>query len=313
MRLQRYPLKSAKLRVVLLVLLLFFLYMFIFKSSNLLQKDLRTRAHKKGKVGFVPTMGALHVGHQSLIERARSENDTVVVSIFVNPKQFDDKQDLENYPNTISADIKMLLQCGVDYLFYPNVDAIYDESYVDHDIHLGGLDTIHEGHFRPGHFQGVAKVVKRFFEIVEPTNAYFGQKDFQQSVVVDRLIKLMNAEINLVVCPIVREPHGLAMSSRNERLSPDARDKAAFIYKSLIKLKERTYFKSLKESLQTTLDYINSIENAELEYLVCVDGETLLEVKKLTDAAYVAALTVVRVENVRLLDNIVIKDTRFKR
>lgn len=310
MRLQRYPLKLAKLRAVLLVLVLFFLYMFIFKSSNLLQKDLRTRAHKMGKVGFVPTMGALHLGHLALIQRARAENDTLVVSIFVNPKQFDDKQDLDNYPNTITDDIKMLLTCGVDYLFYPDADSIYGESYEDKDIELNGLDTIHEGALRPGHFQGVAKVVKRFFEIVEPVNAYFGQKGFQQTVVINRLIQVMKAPINMVVCPIVREHHGLAMSSRNERLTPDTREKAAFIYKALIQLKERTFFKSLEDSLKQTVKYLHSIREAQLEYLICVNGETLQIVNDLNDASYVVALTVVRMENVRLLDNIILKDNR---
>lgn len=284
--------------------------MFIFKSADLLYAELNRRKKLGQSIGFVPTMGALHLGHQSLLERAKHENDTTVCSIFVNPKQFDDKMDLENYPNPIMNDIEMLNLVGVDILFHPSPDQVYKADYLDNDIDLQRLDLIHEGAQRPGHFQGVAKVVKRFFEIIEPTRMYFGQKDFQQTVVVNHLIKLEDFNIELVVCPIVREPHGLAMSSRNERLSASKRDKAAFIYKSLLKFKERCFFKSLEEAKESTLKYLNSIEEAELEYFVCVDGVNLQEVESLNDSDYIAALTVVKFDGVRLLDNIIMKDNR---
>lgn len=284
--------------------------MFIFKSADLLHAELNRRKKLGQTIGFVPTMGALHLGHLSLMERAKSENDTVVSSIFVNPKQFDDKLDLDNYPNPIAKDIEQLMQVGVDILFHPTVDQVYHEHYDDTDLNLNGLDLIHEGAQRPGHFQGVAKVVKRFFQIIQPDKAYFGQKDFQQTVVVNHLIELEDFAIQLIVCPIVRESHGLAMSSRNERLSATKREKAAFIYKSLLKFKERCFFKPLEEALATTIKYLSSIEGAEVEYFICVDGESLQEVNALNDALYVAALTVVKYDGVRLLDNIILKDDR---
>ncbi|MFT7591077.1 MAG: pantoate--beta-alanine ligase, partial [bacterium] len=268
--------------------------MFIFHSSDLLHAALLKCKVEGQTIGFVPTMGALHFGHYSLLERAKSENDTVVCSVFVNPKQFDDKTDLDNYPNPIQADITMLQSAGVDILFYPGVDQVYGTTFDDSDVQLEGLDLIHEGAQRPGHFQGVAKVVKRFLDIVKPTRAYFGQKDFQQTVVVHYLIKSLQIDSQMVVCPIVREPHGLAMSSRNERLSPAKRDKAAFIYKSLLKFKERCFFKPLQEAKDTTLTYLQSIDDAVVEYFVVVDGVTLQEVEDLKSSSYIAALTVVR-------------------
>jgi len=281
--------------------------MFIHKSADLLYIELQKQRSQGNKIGFVPTMGALHTGHRSLLERARAENDTVVCSIFVNPTQFDDKADLDNYPSTIDSDMEMLRSVNVDYLYYPEVEYVYPNGEASDDVDLAGLDVIHEGALRPGHFQGVAQVVKRFFEIVQPTSAYFGQKDFQQTAVIGQLIKVCDFDTKMVVCPIVREPHGLAMSSRNERLSPVERDKASFIYKSLLKLKERCFFKPLSEALITTIKYLKSIEDASLEYLICVDGDSLQEVNELSDSDYVVALTVVKYGGVRLLDNIILK------
>lgn len=281
--------------------------MFIFKSLVLLNAELARQKESGKEIGFVPTMGALHHGHLSLLKRARQENDTLVCSIFVNPKQFDDKKDLTAYPRTLTADVKYLMEAGVDYLLLPNVDDVYSDSYVDDDIDLNGLDTIIEGKLRPGHFQGVAKVVKRFFDFVIPTRAYFGQKDFQQTVVINHLVKHFQLPIHIEICPIVREDNGLAMSSRNERLSDEQRSKAAFIYKSLIDLKERCFFKPLEQAIATTSKYLNSLEGADLEYLVCVNGDTLEEVTSLKDADYVVALIVVRYGGVRLLDNMILK------
>jgi pantoate--beta-alanine ligase len=287
--------------------------MFIFKSADLLHAELNRRKKLGHSIGFIPTMGALHLGHQSLVERARVENDTVVCSIFVNPKQFDEKMDLDNYPNPIQQDLAKLSTNNVDIVFHPEVDQIYHSGYDDTDIDMNGIDLIHEGAHRPGHFQGVAKVVKRFFEIIQPTNTYFGQKDFQQTVVVDFLIKAFKMDINLVVCPIVREANGLAMSSRNERLATDKRDKASFIYKSLIKFKERCFFKLIPEAKATTVKYLNSIDGAVLDYFVIADGETLQEVNHLDDSKYIVAKTVVRYDGVRLLDNVILKDERKAR
>ncbi len=282
--------------------------MFIIKSAVLLHSELSRQKKNGSKVGFVPTMGALHNGHVSLLERAREENDTLVCSIFVNPKQFDDKMDLVKYPQPIANDMRIMMEAGVDYLYHPEVEDLYNADYRDDDLPLNGLDKILEGAQRPDHFQGVAKVVKRFFDIVQPDKAYFGQKDFQQTVVIGHLIRHFNLSIEMVVCPIVREDHGLAMSSRNVRLEPLKRERAALLYKSLLKLKERCYFKPLPEALETTLKYLNSIEDAELEYLVCVNGNTMEEVQSLNDADYIVAVVVIRFGGIRLLDNIVLKN-----
>ena len=284
--------------------------MFIFKSPDLLHSTILNRKKAGQTIGFVPTMGALHQGHLSLIQRAKAENDTVICSIFVNPKQFDDKKDLVNYPNPIQLDISLLLSVDTDILFFPEVEHMYGSNFDNSDMDLKGLDLIHEGEQRPGHFQGVAKVVKRFFDIIVPNKAYFGQKDFQQSVVIDHIITHFELPIDLVVCPIIREPHGLAMSSRNRRLSKDKRLKAAFIYKSLLKFKERCFFKPLDQAIATTLKYLQSIEGATVEYFVCVNGKTMQEVHSLDDAPYIAAVTVVRYDGVRLLDNIILKNEK---
>ena len=196
---------------------------------------------------------------------------------------------------------------GVDFLCHPTLDGIYGDDYIEPTIPLGQLEHILEGKQRPGHYEGVAKVVKRFFDIIKPQKVYFGQKDFQQTVVINHLIEHYRLPIELVVCPIVRESHGLAMSSRNEHFSPQHRDKAAFIYKSLLKLKERFFFKSIEESISQTERYMNSVEDAHVEYLVCVDGYTLEPVFDFKDHKYIVVLTVVKYAGVRLLDNIIIK------
>ncbi len=280
----------------------------LFKAAELLRLELQGRRQNGVSIGFVPTMGALHFGHLSLIQRAREENDAVVCCIFVNPKQFNEQADLVKYPRPLEKDVQMLEKEGVDYVFHPEVSEIYGSEYLDDDIDLNNLDHILEGQQRPGHFQGVAKVVKRLFEIVQPTRAYFGQKDFQQTVVVRLLIKKFFPETHLVVCPIIRESHGLAMSSRNERLSEQNRLHAAFIYKSLLKLKERLNYKPIQEALASTSKYLNSVENAELEYLAVVDGNTMKEVDSLDASNLIVVVVVVKYCDVRLLDNIIIRD-----
>jgi len=280
----------------------------LFKAAELLSLELHKRRQKGVSIGFVPTMGALHSGHLSLIQRAREQNDAVVCCIFVNPKQFNEEADLIKYPRPLEKDVQMLEKEGVDYIFHPGVSEVYGPEFLDDDIDLNNLDHILEGQQRPGHFQGVAKVVKRLFEIVQPTRAYFGQKDFQQTVVVRLLIKQFFPNIELVVCPIIRESHGLAMSSRNERLSEQHIFQAAFIYKSLLKLKERLNFKSIEEALASTSKYLNSIENAELEYLALVDGNTMKEINRLEGSDLVVVVVVVKYQDVRLLDNIIIRD-----
>ncbi|MBI1304994.1 MAG: pantoate--beta-alanine ligase [Bacteroidetes bacterium] len=280
----------------------------VFKSPEVLHSELKKIKLSGNKIGFVPTMGALHFGHLSLVKRARLENVTVVCSIFVNPKQFNDSNDLNRYPRPIENDMKLLIEANVDYLFLPDVDDLYNENYIDEEVPLNNLDKVLEGAQRPGHFQGVAKVVKRFFEIVEPDTAYFGQKDFQQTVVVKHLRNLFFPEIEIVVCPIERESNGLAMSSRNIRLDNEHRSKATFIYQSLLQLRERCHFKPLHQALELTRKYLNSREDTVLEYLEAVDGNTMEIVNVLSDTSYIVAVIVVQYGGVRLLDNIVLKE-----
>lgn len=279
----------------------------LFKSADLLHFELINLKKQGYSIGFVPTMGALHHGHLSLIQRAKAENVSVVASIFVNPKQFNDINDLKRYPKPIEKDMDMLIRAGVDYLFLPEERDIYYQDYLDIEIPLGGLDLILEGEQRPGHFQGVVKVVKRLFEIIKPNRAYFGQKDFQQTVVINHLVNQFFPELKIVVCPIIRESNGLAMSSRNAQLSHIEREKSSFIYKSLLKLKERSNFKSLDECLQTTAKYLSSIDGVTLEYLNAVNGDNLKLVNNLNDADYIVVVVVVKFGGVRLLDNVIIK------
>ncbi|MFT4522318.1 MAG: pantoate--beta-alanine ligase [Bacteroidia bacterium] len=277
------------------------------KTAKSLVSDLNLVRNDHRSIGFVPTMGALHHGHISLIERAKAENDTVVCSIFVNPKQFNNESDLVDYPKSISADMELLLEHGADFLYHPAFEDVYPNDPLGDDIELNGLDAIYEGKHRPGHFKGVAQVVHRFFQIVQPNTAYFGQKDFQQTVVVNHLIRTKSLPIKLIVCPIVRESNGLAMSSRNERLSLQQRNKASFIYQALLKLKERTYFMPLHQAVDKTRLHLSGKEGATLEYLHAVDGVTMAEVQLLEESDYVVVVTVVEFGGVRLLDNIILK------
>lgn len=279
----------------------------VFKSALFLKNELTNGPLRVRSVGFVPTMGALHHGHLSLIKRGKEENDAVVVSIFVNPKQFNDSNDLSAYPRPIERDMEMLMEAGVEYLFHPDFDDVFSANDSNAEVELGNLDSVLEGAQRPGHFQGVAKVVKCLFEIITPARAYFGQKDFQQTVVIRRLVQRHFPDVQIVVCPILREPHGLAMSSRNERLDRQHRLKAGFVYKALLKLKERCHFKSLEEAMTSTIKYLKSIEGARLEYLSAVDATNMRVVEDLDEADCVVAVVVVEYAGVRLLDNIILK------
>ncbi|MBR9861366.1 pantoate--beta-alanine ligase [bacterium] len=257
-------------------------------------------------IGFVPTMGALHNGHLSLIYESIRENDRTVCSIFVNPTQFGEKKDLETYPKPIEQDMQMLMDAGTDILFLPEVDEVYPPDYEHQTFDLNGLDLKIEGEMRPGHFQGVCNVLYRFFEIVEPTRAYFGQKDFQQTVVAKMLVDLMDTDLEIRVMPIAREDHGLAMSSRNRRLPDHARKSANFIYHGLLKIKETAPEIGLQAAIQNMKEDILKRDNAELEYLLAVNANTINEVQNLSDADEIVILTVVKYYDVRLLDNMYI-------
>ena len=283
--------------------------MHVIKTSETLTKHLKTLRENNPKVtiGFVPTMGALHTGHASLIEASVAENDITVCSIFVNPTQFGEAADLETYPKPIENDIELLIDNGCDILFLPDYKEIYPDTYQQQEFAIGGLDHKIEGVSRPGHFQGVCNVLHRFFILVFPSRAYFGQKDFQQTVVAKKLVETTNSPLEIRITPIYREPHGLAMSSRNIRLSTKGRQNAAFIYRAISQAKEDVNEMELHEAIAKAKQFINAQKGAHIDYLLAVDTATLDEVKTLESANEIALLTVVEYEGVRLLDNIYLK------
>jgi pantoate--beta-alanine ligase len=243
----------------------------------------------------------------SLLTESVSKTDVTVCSIFVNPTQFGEKQDLEKYPKPIENDIKLLIQVNCDILFLPGYDQVYPSTYTHQKFELKDLDHKVEGASRPGHFQGVCNVLFRFFEIIKPNFAFFGQKDFQQTVVAKRLTQLMEQAPHIMVTPIKREAHGLAMSSRNIRLSDKGKMNAAFIYRALHQLKEDTAEMNLADALQKAKQFIGAQKGAEIDYLLAIDTVTLDEVNSIDEAQGIAVVTVIEYEGVRLLDNIILK------
>lgn len=232
---------------------------------------------KSGKsVGLVPTMGALHEGHASLVRRSVAENDVTVVSVFVNPTQFNDKNDLQNYPRTLEADCQLLDSCGAQYVLAPSVEEMYPTPDTRH-FEFPPVSTVMEGAHRPGHFNGVCQVVSRLFYIVRPDRSYFGEKDWQQIAVIKAMVRHLQINVQIVECPIVRDEDGLARSSRNTLLAPDERAIAPQIYKALSE--SRTYAKShsLSETHDWVVEQINSVEGLDVEYFAIVDGNTLLD------------------------------------
>ncbi|MFZ1457816.1 MAG: pantoate--beta-alanine ligase [Saprospiraceae bacterium] len=270
--------------------------------------DLVQRNRKNGvSIGFVPTMGALHKGHLSLVRKAKKENDLVIVSIFVNPTQFNDKKDLEKYPRTLESDISLLLTARADVVFTPASSEIYPEGdQKGNDIDLGGLDSYMEGAFRPGHFKGVAQVVKRLLDIVTPDRLYMGQKDFQQFTIIAHMIRTLKIQTDLVVCRILREVNGLAMSSRNERLTKETREKAGIIYKTLQSVKKYQNTKSVKELEDYGMKRLN-IAPFIPEYFTICDGNTLKPIQNINDTSYAVACVAVWGDGIRLIDNIILK------
>lgn len=259
---------------------------------------------KSGKsIGFVPTMGALHEGHISLVEKSIDQNDITIVSIFVNPTQFNNQEDLVKYPRTLEKDVKMLDKVGVDIVFAPGVEDIYPEPDT-RVFDFGLLDKVMEGKHRPGHFNGVAQVVSRLFDIVQPDRAYFGEKDFQQLAIIRKLVQDYNYPVHIVPMPIVRETSGLAKSSRNQRLSDSEREIAVTISQALIKSRDNINLNSVQETIKNVVDEINSISPLCVEYFEIVDGNTLQSIKDWTDADYVVGCITVYCGDVRLIDNI---------
>ena len=275
----------------------------IVSSIKDLKNFLALEREKGKKVGLVPTMGALHAGHISLVKRCVAENDICVVSDFVNPTQFNDKHDLETYPRTLDADCALLEPVGCDYVFAPSVAEMYPEPDT-RVFNLGPVAEVMEGPRRPGHFNGVAQVVSKLFYIVEPDNAYFGEKDFQQIAVIREMVRQLNLPVHIVDCPIQREADGLALSSRNTRLTPEQRQKAPVIARTL---KESTTFVPAK-SVQDVIDYvvntINQVPEMEVEYFEIVDGNTMQPIQNWSDTTYPVGCITVYCGEVRLIDNI---------
>ena len=260
------------------------------------------RQHNK-QIGFVPTMGALHNGHLSLVKRCVEENDVCVVSVFVNPTQFTDKNDLATYPRTLDKDCTLLEPAGCDYVFAPTEAEMYPEPDT-RTFDFGTVSAVMEGARRPGHFNGVAQIVSKLFYAVEPDNAYFGEKDFQQIAVIRAMVKQLNIPVKINACPILREDDGLALSSRNVRLTPEQRQKAPLIARTL---KESTNFAAGK-SVQEVIDYVVNTINADpvmrVEYYEIVDGNTMESIKNWSDTDYAVGCITVYCGEVRLIDNI---------
>ena len=280
-----------------------------YKTVAGLRRNLAKEIAKGKTIGFVPTMGALHQGHMSLIKLAVQENDITVCSVFVNPTQFNEKEDLDKYPRTLERDAEMLKDNGCQYLFAPGPKAVYpegDDKSVDLDI--SALTQHMEGPNRPGHFEGVVQVVHRLLEIVEPDQLYMGQKDFQQFSIIAHMLKTLKMKTKLRVCPIIREADGLAMSSRNVRLKPSIRQRSTILYEALTYVKDNIHKKSPKILEKKALEMV-SIKDFKPEYFKIVDGYTLEPIKDSQDHSYIVACTAVWAGEVRLIDNmILVKD-----
>ena len=258
-------------------------------------------------IGLVPTMGALHAGHASLVKRAVFENDVVVVSDFVNPTQFNDKNDLAKYPRTLDADCRLLEACGVAFVFAPSVEEIYPEPDT-RSFSYAPLDTVMEGKYRPGHFNGVCQIVSKLFLIVEPTRAYFGEKDFQQLAIIREMVRRYPFNLQIVGCPIVREADGLALSSRNASLNAEQRKQALQISKTLFASVDYAQTHSLVETKSFVEKSVSEAEGLRLEYFEIVDGNTLQTASAWEDSSYIVGCITVFCGDVRLIDNIKYKE-----
>ncbi len=281
----------------------------IINSVKELKDKLYIHKSQKRSIGLVPTMGALHKGHISLVEKCSKENDITVVSIFVNPTQFNDKKDLERYPRTLEADCKLLGNIKVDIVFAPSVEEIYPESDT-RTFSYPPTDTVMEGKYRPGHFNGVCQIVSKLFDFVEPDKAYFGEKDFQQVAVIKAMVKDKKYSIEIIQCPIIREDDGLALSSRNALLTSQERLIAVNISKVLKNSIEYSLSHSLNETREWVINQINSTEGLKIEYYEIVDGETLNSIDKWEDSNYIVGCITVFCGStpIRLIDNIKYKE-----
>lgn len=256
-------------------------------------------------IGFVPTMGALHDGHLSMIKLAKQKADVIVCSIFVNPTQFNDKKDLENYPRPVEDDIRKLEEVKCHVLFIPSVNEMYN-SAEKWTIELGNLDKILEGKIRPGHYQGVTQIVKKLFDTINPHYAFFGQKDYQQFMVISYMVKKLFVKIKLVLCPIIREIDGLAMSSRNIYLSPDDRKNALALFKALNKVKEHFKTKAIPQIKKEVESYLKSAPGIEIEYFEIFNANSFAATSSKRPNSLIA-LVAAKVGSIRIIDNMILK------
>ncbi len=276
----------------------------IFKTQDSLKAYISAEKENKKTIGFVPTMGALHKGHLSLIKKAKKKTDIVVVSIFVNPTQFDNKEDLEKYPKTLENDIKLLNKVACDAVYTPTVDDIYSTNITAESFDFDGLEHQMEGKFRKGHFDGVGTIVKKLFEIVRPNIAFFGKKDFQQLQIIKKLVEKEDLNLKIKGCPIFREKDGLAMSSRNVRLSKKHRKEAPFIYKTLKKAKKKFKTHDVEYVQKWVEKKFKKNKLLELEYFTIADEKTLKTITKKDKNIKTRAFIAVYAGDIRLIDNI---------
>ena len=276
----------------------------LYTTTSALQTALKKEQQRGLTIGFVPTMGALHEGHLSLVRQAGEMTDIVVVSIFVNPTQFNDTTDLANYPRTLEEDLEKLATQRCEYVFSPSVEEIYPVRDT-RKFEFGNLESVMEGEFRPGHFNGVAQVVSKLFEIVRPDMAFFGRKDFQQLAIIQNLVIQLKLDIEIIPCEIVREEDGLAMSSRNKLLLPAYRECVPIIYKTLKEAKELSASQPVTAVKEFVLNAINSIALLKVEYFEIVDDRTLVPIQSWNDPGIKVGCIAVQAGKVRLIDNLI--------
>ena len=275
--------------------------MIVVETIKGLKQELEKYSSKN--IGFVPTMGALHNGHISLVKRSVEENDVTVVSVFVNPTQFNDKADLERYPRTEEADKKLLEAAGCDIVFMPQVEEMYPEEDT-RVFNFGSIETVMEGKYRPGHFNGVAQIVSKLFYAVEPTRSYFGEKDFQQVAIIRDMVRQLNIPVEIIACPIIREESGLARSSRNELLSAEERKKAALISEVLSKSVNFAKEMSVEEVKNWVCEQFTHDEVFKMDYYDIVDGNSLQSISSWEDSDYIVGCIAIYCGKIRLIDNI---------
>lgn len=276
----------------------------IFENKKALTNCISLLKEQKKQIGFVPTMGALHPGHLSLLKESQKNNPISIVTIFVNPTQFNKEEDLINYPKTLEKDLELLKIAECDIVFIPTVNEIYTEKIASKSYAFGGIENEMEGRFRNGHFDGVATIVQAFFEIIKPDNAYFGEKDFQQLQIVKKLAEIENLPVTVIGCPIFREKDGLAMSSRNMRLTQEQRNAAPLIYQVLSNISNLTKKLSFSEIYDVVKNEFAKNVHLKLEYFIIANEENLQEASSLNDSNKQRAFIAVNADNVRLIDNI---------